>query len=182
MTSIAVTASICASASEAALLVASFTFISLNSGMIQRCAKSANDDQEIYSVHPTTSIRFRLSPHSANIDCAKVEQQCGGILTLERFQVNWMAAGSAAPSAEWALFAALTGPRRVSANKAGERRNVFEPLPCHEVDLRTGHGVTPGEARGIGDRKQPRRVATLGEEGHRVWGGRRFARRRSIAR
>jgi hypothetical protein len=80
MTSIAVTASICASASEAALLVASFTFISLNSGMIQRCAKSANDDQEIYSEHPTTSIRL-MSPHSANIDCAKVEQQCGGILT-----------------------------------------------------------------------------------------------------
>ena len=64
MTSIAVTASICASASEAALLVASFTFISLNSGMIQRCAKSANDDQEIYSEHPTTSIRFDESPLS----------------------------------------------------------------------------------------------------------------------
>jgi hypothetical protein len=90
MTSIAVTASICASASEAALLVASFTFISLNSGMIQRCAKSAKDDQEIYSEHPTTSIRFRLSPHSANIDCAKVEQQCGGILTLERFRAKWI--------------------------------------------------------------------------------------------
>jgi hypothetical protein len=64
MTSIAVTASICASASEAALLVASFTFVSLNSGMIQRCAKSANDDQEIYSEHPTTSIRFNESPLS----------------------------------------------------------------------------------------------------------------------
>src|ERR1700722_8238623 len=64
MTSIAVTASICASASEVALLVASFTFVSLNSGMIQRCAKSANDDQEIYSEHPTTSIRFNESPLS----------------------------------------------------------------------------------------------------------------------
>jgi hypothetical protein len=33
----------------------------------------------LYSEHPTTSIRL-LSPHSANIDSAKLEQQCGGIL------------------------------------------------------------------------------------------------------
>src|SRR5882672_9315581 len=32
-----------------------------------------------YSEHPATSIRL-LSPHSANIDRAKFEQQCGGIL------------------------------------------------------------------------------------------------------
>ena len=81
MTSIAVTASICASASEAALLVASFMSISLDLGMTIHCAGSANDSQYFYSEHPTTSIRFRLSPHSANIDCAKVEQQYGGILT-----------------------------------------------------------------------------------------------------
>src|SRR6185437_11186451 len=43
MTSIAVTASICASASEAALLVASFMSISLDLGMAHRCAGSAGD-------------------------------------------------------------------------------------------------------------------------------------------
>jgi hypothetical protein len=62
MTSMAVTASIRASASEAALLVASFTSNSLDSGVILRCAKSANDDQELYSEHPSTSIRFDESP------------------------------------------------------------------------------------------------------------------------
>ena len=40
MTSIAVTASICASASEAALLVASFMPISLDLGKTHRCAKA----------------------------------------------------------------------------------------------------------------------------------------------
>ena len=62
MTSIAVTASICASASEAALLVASFMSISLDLGMAQRCAGSANDGQYFYSEHPTSSIRFDESP------------------------------------------------------------------------------------------------------------------------
>jgi hypothetical protein len=33
----------------------------------------------LYSEHPATSIRL-LSPHSANIDAIKLEQQCGGIL------------------------------------------------------------------------------------------------------
>src|SRR6478735_6320392 len=41
MTSIAVTASICASASEAALLVASFMSNSLDLGVTHRCAKHA---------------------------------------------------------------------------------------------------------------------------------------------
>src|SRR6266481_7417477 len=40
MTSIAVTASICASASEAALLVASFMPVSLDLGVTHRCAKA----------------------------------------------------------------------------------------------------------------------------------------------
>jgi hypothetical protein len=40
MTSIAVTASICASASEAALLLASFMQFSLDLGVIHRCAKT----------------------------------------------------------------------------------------------------------------------------------------------
>jgi hypothetical protein len=33
-----------------------------------------------YSEHPATSIRFRLSPHSANIDRARIDHQYGGIL------------------------------------------------------------------------------------------------------
>jgi hypothetical protein len=40
MTSIAVTASICASASEAALLLASFMQFPLDLGVIHRCAKT----------------------------------------------------------------------------------------------------------------------------------------------
>ena len=43
MTAIAVTASICASAAEAALLVASFMPVSLDLGVTHRCAKRAND-------------------------------------------------------------------------------------------------------------------------------------------
>jgi len=52
MTSIAATASICASASEAAFLVASFMPISLDSGVTHRCARSANDGQLSYSGTP----------------------------------------------------------------------------------------------------------------------------------
>ena len=63
MTSIAVTASICATAPEAALLVASFMPFSLDLGVIHRCAESANDGQIFfYSEHPTTSIRLDESP------------------------------------------------------------------------------------------------------------------------
>ena len=64
MTSIAVTASVRASASEAALLVASFMPISLDLGMTHRCAKSALRWSDLYSEHPTTSIRFDESPLS----------------------------------------------------------------------------------------------------------------------
>ena len=104
-----------------------------------------------------------MSPHSANIDCAKVEQQCGGILTP-------------------ACCSRVSRRMEFEADEVGEQWNVFEPLPGRQVDLRTRHGVTPGEARSVGYRTQPRRVVALGEEGHRVWGGRRLARRRSVAR
>ena len=43
MTSIAVTASICANASEAARLVASFMPVSLDLGAIRHCANGTND-------------------------------------------------------------------------------------------------------------------------------------------
>src|ERR1700675_2436655 len=65
MTSIAVTASVCASASEAALLVASFMSNSLDLGMAHRCAKRAHTTaNDFYSEHPATSIRFDESPLS----------------------------------------------------------------------------------------------------------------------
>jgi hypothetical protein len=35
--------------------------------------ESANVGRSFYSEHPSTSIRFRLSPHSANIDGARIE-------------------------------------------------------------------------------------------------------------
>ena len=63
MTSIAVTASVRASASEAALLVASFMPISLDLGITHRCAK-AHRWSDLYSEHPATSIRFDESPLS----------------------------------------------------------------------------------------------------------------------
>ena len=83
MTSIAVTASICASASEAALLVASFMPISLDLGTGLGHDSSLREKRlrrsVSYSEHPATNIRF-TSPHSANIDCAMVDQQYGANL------------------------------------------------------------------------------------------------------
>src|SRR3977135_3823278 len=65
MTSIAVTASICATASEAALLVASFMPFSLALGVSHRCPGRPDDsDNFLYSEHPTTSIRLDKSPLS----------------------------------------------------------------------------------------------------------------------
>ena len=58
MTSIAITASICASASEAALLVASFMPFSLDSGVTHRCARRRERRSEFYSEHPTTIVRL----------------------------------------------------------------------------------------------------------------------------
>ena len=61
MTSIAVTASICANASEVALLVASFMPVfSLNLGATNRGAKTALDRQNFYSEHPATILRLEL--------------------------------------------------------------------------------------------------------------------------
>src|SRR5258705_6696476 len=78
MTSIAVIASICANASEAALLVACFMPFSLDLGVTQRGAKRASDGQ---ITRNTPRRVFALtSPHSANIDRARVEQQYGGNL------------------------------------------------------------------------------------------------------
>ena len=57
MTSIAVTASMCASAAEVALLVASFMpVLSLNLGATCRGASKRNVSQNLYSEHPATSI------------------------------------------------------------------------------------------------------------------------------
>jgi hypothetical protein len=57
MTSIAVTASMCASVAEVALLVASFMpVLSLDLGAIHRGAATRNDGQNFYSEHPATSI------------------------------------------------------------------------------------------------------------------------------
>ena len=64
MTSIAVTAIVCASASEAALLVASFMLFSLDSGLGEPgfwtrliVAREGSTIDSIYSEHPSTSIR-----------------------------------------------------------------------------------------------------------------------------
>jgi hypothetical protein len=74
MTSIAVTASGCANASEAALLVASFMQFSLDSGTSHH-GRRRPDDDTIYVLlgTPRDEYSLRLSPHSANIDGAKVE-------------------------------------------------------------------------------------------------------------
>ena len=65
MTSMAVTASMCASAAEVALLVASFMpVLSLDLGATVRGAAGTHGRQNFYSEHPATSIRL-MSPHSA---------------------------------------------------------------------------------------------------------------------
>ncbi len=65
MTIIAVTAIICASTSEVALLVASFMQFSLDSGLGEPgfwtrfiVAREGSTIDSIYSEHPSTSIRF----------------------------------------------------------------------------------------------------------------------------
>src|SRR4029453_4795883 len=65
MTSIAVTASICANASEAALLVASFMSISLDLGAIHRCApRRATTIHSVTRNTPRRRFALCLSPHS----------------------------------------------------------------------------------------------------------------------
>src|SRR5215469_5390092 len=82
MTSIAVTASICANTSEAALLVASFMPFSF--GLPRPGRDSSLPAKARLSVLFTRNTPPRVfaltSPHSANIDRAKVDQQYGGIL------------------------------------------------------------------------------------------------------
>ena len=84
MTSIAVTASVCASTSEVALLMASFMPFSLDtapldSGVIHRCPQRP-DDLVCFTRKTPRRVFALTSPHSANIDSDKVDQQCGGIL------------------------------------------------------------------------------------------------------
>jgi hypothetical protein len=38
------------------------------------------DDRPVFTGNTPQRVFALMSPHSANIDCAKVEQQCGGIL------------------------------------------------------------------------------------------------------
>src|SRR6185295_6274236 len=64
MTSIAVTAIICASASEAAFLVASFMPNSLDLGMSHQCPGRLDGSVGFYSERPATSIRSFESPLS----------------------------------------------------------------------------------------------------------------------
>ena len=50
--------------------------LSLNLGATHRGAANAHDRQNFYSEHPATSgTRLSVSPHSANIDGVKVDQQ-----------------------------------------------------------------------------------------------------------
>ena len=72
MTSIAVTASICANASEADLLVASFMPFSLDLGTSHRCPAKAGWLKYFYSEHPSTIFAF-MTPQSATIDSGKID-------------------------------------------------------------------------------------------------------------
>ena len=82
MTSIAVTASMCASAAEVALLVASFMPVLPRPGRDFPWRGNALQPSEFYSEHPT---QIEQSPQMmspcGNVDCASVEQYCGGNLT-----------------------------------------------------------------------------------------------------
>ena len=73
MTSIAVTARKCASASEVALLVACFMPFLPRPGMTRRCAQSRKDRQILTRNTPLDAFAL-CRPQAANIDCAKVEQ------------------------------------------------------------------------------------------------------------
>lgn len=82
MTSMAVTASICASTSEVALLVASFMRSSLDSGFQARVIAACKGPTIRFGLLGTPLDEYPLlaSPHSANIDIVRIEQQCGGNL------------------------------------------------------------------------------------------------------
>jgi hypothetical protein len=75
MTSMAVTAIICASTSEAALLVASFMSVSLDLGTGHRCPGRLDDAFWLFVLGtPRDEYSLLTSPHSANIDRASVGQ------------------------------------------------------------------------------------------------------------
>ena len=84
MTSMAVTASNCASAAEVALLVASFMPVfSLNLGVTLRGAKLRDISRNFTRNTPHIEQSPMMSPYG-NVDCASVEQYCGGNLTPAR--------------------------------------------------------------------------------------------------
>jgi len=72
MKSIALTASACASASEAAFLVASFMPYSPTNGHDSSLRESACDGQ-IYTRNTPRRVFALTSPHSANIDSLRLE-------------------------------------------------------------------------------------------------------------
>jgi hypothetical protein len=74
MTSIAVTASVCASASEAALLVASFMPFSLDLGMTHRRARTRRAMVSFILGTPHDNVRLRV-PTQQTLACFKIEQQ-----------------------------------------------------------------------------------------------------------
>src|SRR3954463_14618923 len=53
---------------------------SLDLGVTHRCAVSAQRPI-VFTRNTPCEYPPRSSPHAANIDCPKVDQQCGGILT-----------------------------------------------------------------------------------------------------
>jgi hypothetical protein len=72
ITSIAVTASICANASEANLLGACFMPFSLDLGASHRCPGTGLTAQTFLLGTPLDDIRL-MTPQSANIDSAKID-------------------------------------------------------------------------------------------------------------
>ena len=81
MTSIAVTASICASAPEAAPLVASFMPFLPRLGRDSSLRALRTRRPIVFTRNTPLRVSAAMCPHAANIDCAKLDQQCGGILT-----------------------------------------------------------------------------------------------------
>src|SRR2546430_1755392 len=81
MTSIAVTASICASAPEAAPLVASFMAFLPRLGRDSSLRALHNRRSCFFTRNTPLRVSAAMCPHAANIDCTKLDQQCGGILT-----------------------------------------------------------------------------------------------------
>jgi hypothetical protein len=75
-----------------------------------------------YSEHPATSIRL-LSPHSANIDRAKFEQQCGG--NLARAQPDFARGMTIFERTERV-------PKKVESVFARDQREAFARRSCSE--------------------------------------------------